>query len=70
MKPRVQARYLRQMFSLARRGRSRYRMGGVIWFCFRDKASRYWLNRTGLLKIDGQARASWKSFVRFTGGRP
>jgi hypothetical protein len=70
VKPRVQARYLRQMFSLAARGRKRYRMGGVIWYSFRDQSSRTWLFRTGLLKVSGKAKGSWKSFVRFTGGRP
>ena len=70
VKPRVQARYLRQMFSLAARGRKRYRMAGVIWYSFRDQSSRAWLFRTGLLKASGKAKPSWKSFVRFTGGRP
>jgi Glycosyl hydrolase catalytic core len=70
VKPKVQAKYLRQMFSLAARGRKRYRMGGIIWYSFRDRPERLWLYRTGLLKVDGKAKRSWKSFVRFTGGRP
>ena len=69
VKPKVQARYLRQLYTGAARSRKRRRIAGVAWFSFRDLRARDWLFRTGLLTASGKAKPSWKAFVRLTGGR-
>ena len=69
VKPRVQARYLRQTFTMAARSRKRRRIAGVIWYSFQDTRRRHWIYRTGMFTASGKAKPSWKAFVRLTGGR-
>ena len=69
VKPKRQARYLRQIYKRAARTRKRRRIAGVFWFSFKDLKPKFWIYRTGLLTRSGKAKPSWKSFVRFTGGR-
>jgi hypothetical protein len=42
----------------------------VIWFSFRDTKKRLWIYRTGLFTRGFKPKPSWRSFVRFTGGKP
>lgn len=67
--PKVQARYLTNIFKLAARSRKRLHIAGVIWFSLRDQQSSYWVFRTGMFTAAGKAKPSWKAFVRLTRGR-
>ena len=70
VKPRVQARYLRQTFTMAARSRKRRHIAGVLWYSFKDTRRRVWIYRTGMFTAAGKPKPSWRAFVRLTGGRP
>jgi hypothetical protein len=70
VKPKRQAKYLRQTFKLASKTRKRRHIESVVWFSFKDEQPRTWIYRTGLFTVSNKPKPSWKSFVRLTGGRP
>ena len=72
MKPKVQAKYLRQVYKLAAARRGKLKIAGVFWYTLKDLSedSRIWINNTGLFTTGGAAKPSWNAFVRLTGGTP
>jgi exo-beta-1,3-glucanase (GH17 family) len=65
-----QARMLTRSLSLLERRRRTYRVRGVFWYAWRDKAGGSaicdWCGSAGLRKRDGSAKPSWDAFVRVT----
>jgi hypothetical protein len=70
VKPKLQAKYLRQTFHLTARSRKRLRIAGVVWFSLQDEKPKIWFYRTGLFTRGFKPKPSWRSFVRFTHGKP
>jgi polysaccharide biosynthesis protein PslG len=70
VKPNTQAKYLRKTFGKAAHKRGKLHIAGLIWFSFKDETPTVWIYRTGLFTVNGSAKPSWRSFVKFTGGRP
>ena len=57
MKPKVQAKYLRQTYKLAAANRNRLKIAGVFWYTFKDLPSRIWIDNTGLFTTGGSRQA-------------
>ena len=70
VKPKVQAKYLRQVYKLAAARRGKLKIAGVYWYTLRDLPSKIWIDNTGLFTTGGAAKPSWKAFVGLTGGTP
>lgn len=68
VKPKTQARYVRQTYGLTAANRNKLKIAGVYWYTLKDLPSRIWINNTGLLTTDGSPKASWSAFVGLTGG--
>ena len=39
-------------------------VAGIFWFYFRDRPPTDWASRTGLLRIDGSEKPSWRALLR------
>ena len=68
-----QAKLLKQSFKLLIGKRGKWRIGGVLWYTWRDlpkpQAPCDWCATAGLFNTAGtKAKASWKQYVKFTGG--
>lgn len=70
VKPKLQAKYLKETFKRAASARKRYKIAGVIWYSLRDLPGSTWFNSTGLFTEAGEAKPSWHAFVALTGGTP
>jgi polysaccharide biosynthesis protein PslG len=70
VKPKVQAKYLRQTFKMAAKKRGKLRIAGVIWFSLKDQSPTVWVYRTGLFTRHDRPKPAWRSFVKFTHGQP
>ena len=70
VKPKVQAKYLRQTYKRAAAKRNKLKIEGVYWYTLKDLPSRIWINNTGLFTTGGSPKPSWNAFVRLTGGTP
>ena len=67
--PAGQAQRLTSAFRFVTRNRSRYRVGKLIWFSFRDRTTpvpRGWEFYCGLFELNGQAKPAWAAFRHFT----
>jgi hypothetical protein len=68
--PEAQAANLEAGFRTLAANAERFGIQGVTWYSFRDASpGGYWLNRTGLLELNGTPKPSWSTFARLTGGR-
>lgn len=68
-----QSKLLRQSFKLALKKRGKWKIGGVMWYTWRDlpksEAPCDWCATAGLVKGNGtKAKPALKKYVRFTGG--
>lgn len=70
VKPKVQAKYLRQTYKLAAANRKKLKVDGVFWYTLNDLPSKIWIDNTGMFTVGGAAKPSWRAFVRLTGGTP
>jgi hypothetical protein len=50
--PQTQAKFLRQTFNLLAAKRGKYKIGGVIWYSWRDINGGIWFQHTGLFTAD------------------
>jgi hypothetical protein len=65
-----QATYLRESFGLLAKNRKRFKIGGVIWYSWRDLPGGIWFNHTGLFTQTLDPKPSWSAFASLTGGSP
>ena len=68
-----QAKLLKQSFKLLIKKRGKWKIGGVLWYTWRDlpknEAPCDWCATAGLFNTGGtKAKPSWKQYVKFTGG--
>jgi polysaccharide biosynthesis protein PslG len=68
--PQRQASYLRKSFGLLARNRKKMKIGGVIWYSWRDVPAGIWFAHTGLFTVDFDPKPAWNAFVGLTGGTP
>lgn len=68
--PQRQASYLRKSFGLLAKNRKKMKIGGVIWYSWRDVPAGIWFAHTGLFTVDFDPKPSWSAFVSLTGGTP
>lgn len=66
---RGQAQRLRTSMRTLLRNRRRYRLGSVVWFCFKDRRHGrgerdYWALHAGLFSRSGRAKPAWRTFRR------
>jgi polysaccharide biosynthesis protein PslG len=66
--PERQATYLTRTFDLLAANRARYRIGGAVWYSWRDLPGPAWFNHTGLFTEDLEPKPAWSAFVGLTGG--
>jgi polysaccharide biosynthesis protein PslG len=66
--PQRQASYLRKTFGLLAKNRKRMRIGGVVWYSWRDLPGGIWFNHTGLFTQTFDPKPAWNAFVGLTGG--
>ena len=69
-----QKELLEQSFSLLAQHSGSWNLAGVLWYSWRDPGYGYencpFCSSSGLLKENGNAKPSWNSLVRITGGQP
>ncbi len=68
-----QAKLLKQSFKLFKKKRGKYKIGGVLWYTWRDTSNADtdcdWCASAGLFpKTGNDPKKAWKSFVKFTKG--
>jgi hypothetical protein len=68
-----QAKLLKQSFKLLIKKRGKWKIGGVLWYTWRDlpknEAPCDWCAAAGLFNTGGtKAKPAWKQYVKFTGG--
>jgi hypothetical protein len=69
--PARQAKYLRKTYRLMAANRKRLRIGGVVWYSWRDvPGGGVWFAYTGLFTEDLNPKPAWSAFVGLTGGTP
>jgi hypothetical protein len=68
--PQRQASYLRQTYRLLAANRGRYKIGGVIWYSWRDVPGGIWFQHSGLFTSAFDPKPSWSAFTGLTGGTP
>ena len=69
--PARQAKYLRKTYRLMAANRKRLRIGGVVWYSWRDvPGGGIWFAYTGLFTPDLSPKPAWSAFVGLTGGTP
>jgi ElaB/YqjD/DUF883 family membrane-anchored ribosome-binding protein len=71
--PEGQARLLKKSFKLFEKQRKKWRIGGVLWYTWRDRsavgAPCDWCVSAGLFRQDGVTpKPAWNEFARLTGG--
>jgi polysaccharide biosynthesis protein PslG len=70
VKPKVQAKYLRETFKLAAANRKKLKIDSVYWYTLKDLPSKIWIDNTGLFTTSFSPKPSWNAFVGLTGGKP
>jgi Glycosyl hydrolase catalytic core. len=68
--PQRQASNLRQTFNLLAAKRGKYKIGGVIWYSWRDVNGGIWFQHTGLFTAAFDPKPAWSAFTGLTGGTP
>jgi polysaccharide biosynthesis protein PslG len=73
--PAKQAALLRKMFKMMIAQRKRWKLGGVLWYTWRDAANPTalvcgWCGSAGLVDKDLDAKPAWVEFTKLTGGDP
>jgi hypothetical protein len=68
--PQRQATYLRKSYGLLAHNRGRFKIGGVIWYSWRDVPGTIWFTHTGLFSQDFDPKPAWNAFTALTGGTP
>jgi polysaccharide biosynthesis protein PslG len=68
--PQRQAAYLRDSFGLLAKNRKKMKIGGVIWYSWRDVPGGVWFAHTGLFTVNFDPKPAWNAFVGLTGGTP
>ena len=68
-----QSKLLKQSFKLLIKKRGRWKIGGVLWYTWRDLPKNEspcdWCATAGLFNTGGsKAKPAWKQYVKFTGG--
>jgi transposase len=68
-----QAKLLKQSFKLLIRKRGQWKIGGALWYTWRDlpknESPCNWCATAGLFNTGGtKAKPAWKQYVKFTGG--
>jgi hypothetical protein len=65
-----QAKLLTQTYKLMNKNRKRHKIGGVLWYSFKDLPTNVWFDNTGLFTSGGAPKPSWNAFARVAGGSP
>lgn len=65
-----QAKYVTKLYRLMAKNRKRRKIGGVLWYSFKDLPGSIWFNNTGLFTAGGAPKPSWNAFARVAGGTP
>jgi hypothetical protein len=63
-----QAGYLRRSYRMLAANAHRLKIGGVVWYSWRDLPGGIWFNHTGLFTASLDPKPSWNAFVGLTGG--
>jgi polysaccharide biosynthesis protein PslG len=65
--PQGQANYVKQIFELASRDRSRLGIAGVVWYSLSDTPGQLWVGHCGLFTVDGTPKPAWDAFTQVAG---
>jgi hypothetical protein len=65
-----QAKYVTGLYKLMRKNRKRHKIGGVLWYSFKDLPGSIWFNNSGLFTTGGAPKPGWKAYAKVAGGSP